>query len=465
VFTAKIIAQNVEFQLGGKTNAEKFEITDSDGKVIFQLKGNGKIGLGSAVLKSAKMHVQGSINSQGVYKIQGSTVLSKKGTYNTFVGEDAGMNNPTSTWFNTFTGYHAGYSNTIGWPNSFFGYMAGNDNTEGGYNTFVGSISGRMNTTGSDNTYVGEGSGRSNTSGNHNTFVGKGAGYSNTTSDNSFFGYQAGALNTSGAENTFIGTQAGYANTLAYGNTFTGYLAGTANTGSYNTFTGSYAGLDNTTGYRNTFNGRRAGENNTTGYYNTFIGYGTGHTNTTGIGNVFLGYYAGRFETGSNLLYVDNSDTGSPLIWGDFSNNRVVINGNSTHNTNSRTFFSNGAAGGTGAWINDSDGRMKKNITTIDQALDKVQNLRGVNFEWKETEHHEEGLQMGFIAQEVEEVIPEVVSNGGDSYSMQYSPLTALLVEAVKEQQQIIEELRNKNNLIEERLESIESLVQFTYNQ
>jgi hypothetical protein len=43
VFTAKIIAQNVEFQLGGKTNAEKFEITDSDGKVIFQLNSSSEI--------------------------------------------------------------------------------------------------------------------------------------------------------------------------------------------------------------------------------------------------------------------------------------------------------------------------------------------------------------------------------------------------------------------------------------
>jgi hypothetical protein len=58
---------------------------------------------------------------------------------------------------------------------------------------------------------------------------------------------------------------------------------------------------------------------------------------------------------------------------------------------------------------------------------------------------------MGFIAQEVEEIIPEVVSNGGDSYSMQYSPLTALLVEAVKEQQSLIDnqtELLNSQNQV-----------------
>ena len=51
---------------------------------------------------------------------------------------------------------------------------------------------------------------------------------------------------------------------------------------------------------------------------------------------------------------------------------------------------------------------------------------------------------MGFIAQEVMEIIPEVVDNGGDYYSMQYAPITALLVEAVKEQQKMIEVLKTE---------------------
>jgi hypothetical protein len=442
-------AQSIDFQLGGKTNAESFEIKDSDGNVLFQLKGNGKIGLGSAVLASAKMHVQGSINSQGVYKIQGMTVLSRKGSQNTFVGEEAGINRTTGI-YSTFTGYHAGYSNTNGWPNSFFGNEAGKGNTSGEFNTFIGSVSGKGNTTGGHNTYVGEGTGRLNTTGNNNTFMGRGAGYSNTASGNTFYGYTAGTSNTTGIENTFLGTQAGNANTSGSYNNYIGYLTGTVSTADYNTFTGSRAGEANTTGHRNIFIGRKAGKTNTTGFRNTYIGAYAGEL-STGSYNVFLGTNAGTHETGSNRLYIESSSSSSPLIWGDFTNDRVVIDGNSTHNTSNRTFFSNGAAGGTGAWNNDSDGRMKKNIATIDRALDKVQNLRGVNFEWKETEHHEEGLQMGFIAQEVEKVIPEVVSNGGDSYSMQYSPLTALLVEAVKELSARVEYLERQLDLAEVR--------------
>ena len=63
---------------------------------------------------------------------------------------------------------------------------------------------------------------------------------------------------------------------------------------------------------------------------NTALGRNAGHYNVTGSGNVFIGYKAGRSETGSNKLYIDNSDTTSPLIKGDFANNTVTINGDLT---------------------------------------------------------------------------------------------------------------------------------------
>jgi hypothetical protein len=107
-----------------------------------------------------------------------------------------------------------------------------------------------------------------------------------------------------------------------------------------------------------------------------------------------------------------------------------------------RKFWVNGDAGGTGAWQNDSDERLKKNIRTIDNALDKVARLRGVTFEWKDTQNHPEGQQMGLIAQEVEEIVPEVVEKKGEYYSMATSNLVALLIEAVKEQQEQIEDLK-----------------------
>ncbi|OHD13782.1 MAG: hypothetical protein A2Y41_03695 [Spirochaetes bacterium GWB1_36_13] len=85
-----------------------------------------------------------------------------------------------------------------------------------------------------------------------------------------------------------------------------------------------------------------------------------------------------------------------------------------------------------------SDFRYKKNIQALENPLEKILSLHGVSFEWKTEEyqdkHFAEGKTIGFIAQEAEKVVPEVVQTGKDGYkSMAYANITALLVEAVKE--------------------------------
>ena len=87
--------------------------------------------------------------------------------------------------------------------------------------------------------------------------------------------------------------------------------------------------------------------------------------------------------------------------------------------------------------VHSSDQRLKKNITTLDGALDKVLNLRGVSFEWKKVEgrmsNPQKGIQIGVVAQEVEAVVPELVKTGVEVYkSVAYANITALLIEAVK---------------------------------
>jgi hypothetical protein len=79
-----------------------------------------------------------------------------------------------------------------------------------------------------------------------------------------------------------------------------------------------------TTSNYNSATGTYALYSNTTGGYNSAIGYGAGYKNQTGSGNVFLGYKAGYNETGSNKLYIANSDA-NPLIYGNFSTGRVGI--------------------------------------------------------------------------------------------------------------------------------------------
>jgi len=159
-----------------------------------------------------------------------------------------------------------------------------------------------------------------------NTFVGVYAGASNSGSYNTFMGYYAGVFNTTGSYNTFMGNFAGFYNTTGFDNTFSGYMAGYENTtGYWNTFSGFLTGSSNTTGYGNTFSGYGAGYSNTAGSQNTFSGFQAGNSNTEGSGNVFLGYRAGYSETGSNKLYIANSMSNPPLIYGDFSTGNVGI--------------------------------------------------------------------------------------------------------------------------------------------
>ena len=89
-----------------------------------------------------------------------------------------------------------------------------------------------------------------------------------------------------------------------------------------------------------------------------------------------------------------------------------------------------------------SDETLKTNIEPIDSALDKVQQLQGVTYDWLS----DGSKDIGFIAQEVKEVIPQVVYGGkqeGD-LGLDYGSLTALLAEAIKEQQSQIDTLRTE---------------------
>jgi hypothetical protein len=96
-----------------------------------------------------------------------------------------------------------------------------------------------------------------------------------------------------------------------------------------------------------------------------------------------------------------------------------------------------------------SDGRLKNNIRTIEDALTKIMKLNPVEFDWLELAPHYDTYKelgqlhsIGFIAQEVRAIIPEVVDlQDNGYYSIDYPKLNALLVEGIKEQQVFIEEL------------------------
>jgi hypothetical protein len=153
--------------------------------------------------------------------------------------------------------------------------MAGRDHVDGLWNTFIGMNAGVIWISGNDNTVVGQ-----------NNAIAK----------------------TGGTENTFIGNEVNNGDYI-----FVGY------SGNGNTVVGAYAAR-RMQGNDNTIIGRRAG------------------AFATGSGNVFIGLRAGASETGSNLLHIDNTNTTTPLIWGDFANDLLRFNGKVGVNVQPSTF-------------------------------------------------------------------------------------------------------------------------------
>jgi hypothetical protein len=133
---------------------------------------------------------------------------------------------------------------------------------------------------------------------------------------------------------------------------------------------------------------------------------------------------------GTERLRIDNA--GNVGIGTTSPSTKLYVNGDITANSIAGT----------------SDIRFKTNIHTITNAIDKVKALRGVYFNWNQKAFPEKEFgaqnELGFIAQEVEKVLPEIVSKdkSKEEYrSVKYDKLVALLVEAIKEQQKQIDSL------------------------
>ncbi|MBN1339564.1 MAG: tail fiber domain-containing protein [Bacteroidales bacterium] len=232
-----------------------------------------------------------------VMKHDGKTLHITNNSHSVFIGNSAGVNNNNGyDSYNTFVGDSSGYSNNNGVFNSFYGAKSGTNTTWGSSNTFVGGRSGQYNTEGSQNSFFGVNAGRTNTTGDYN----------------SFFGYNSGSKNIDGAGNTFVGQYSGFENT----------------TGINNTFIGRSSGYGNTSGSFNTIIGLDCARHHESGDENIFIGTRSGYLNASGSKNVFLGSYAGYNEASSNKLYIENSDADSldALIYGDFLNDKLVLN-------------------------------------------------------------------------------------------------------------------------------------------
>ena len=168
---------------------------------------------------------------------------------------------------------------------------------------------------------------------------------------------------------------------------------------------------------------------------------------------------------------------------GNFAANQMAIDqatgnvGIGTSAPPSHKLEVNGSVAGVGPYQDISDARYKKNIFTLTGALDKILRLRGVSYDWRREENpainFNSGRQVGFIAQEVEKVLPEAVTKDEKgSYRLAYSAVVPLLVEAIKQQQQTITELQEERRELQAvltaqqaRLAALEHIVRRTKRQ
>jgi hypothetical protein len=221
--------------------------------------------------------------------------------------------------------------------------------------------------------------------------------------------------------------------------------------------------------------------------FNTsFFGIGTG-TPTTGSATGFAmksntnGYYGMYVDAGlTGLPFYGYALNGVAKAWtqlnGSNNNWELYYNGtqiaiNSTGNvglgttTPSQKLDVNGTIhaanlnGGATSLSTDasgniirtpSDANLKCQIASIDNPLEKVMQLHGVSYNFIDSDRFGSDRQMGFLAQDLEKVIPETVSSGGEYKSVNYQEITALLTEAVKEQQKIIDQLKERIEILEE---------------
>jgi hypothetical protein len=356
------------------------------------------------------------------------------------------------------SGAFAGSPSDTGTFNSGFGNQAMANISSGSVNTGMGGQSLLVNASGSSNTAVGYQALSQNTSGSGNTSIGSQSGQNNLTgTNNTFIGAGASAYSDLLSNATAIGANAivSASNALVLGTPGTNVGIGTSTPYQPLVIQADDNGVARDAAQQLVIQG------NTNPNLQLLIGYRT--SGATSINNVVVeggeatiqATWNGNENTG--LLLQPNGGcvcigTGT----GEFLEPLVIGQGQGT-----------AVADG---WQTYSSRRFKTNIHTLPDALAKVEKLRGVSYDLKATGKHE----IGVIAEEVGAVVPEVVTwepNGKDAHSVDYARLTALLIEAAKQQQaeiaaqsaqlaKAIRQIKAQQTLIGKQANSIKALAE-----
>jgi hypothetical protein len=272
--------------------------------------------------------------------------------------------------------------------------------------------------------------------------------FNTTASNNTAVGYQAAYANTTGSVNVAMGVTALYTNTTGRDIAAVGASALLSNTtGSYNTAFGSSALEKNTTASTNTAVGYQAGYNHTTGGDSVFLGWQAGKGVTTGANNICIGSNSGNYitaiTTGGQCIYLGTYTTASSS-----SVTYEIVVGYAASGKGANTGFINSLSTYNGAntttWNTTSDQRLKKNIVDNTDGLDIINKIQVRNFEYRLPEEitevpqeqaiKKQGVQLGVIAQELQQILPECVKTESTGVmTVDADNLTWYLVNAVKE--------------------------------
>lgn len=414
-----------------------------------------------------------------------TTKVPQLNAANTFTGNQTVNGNLSSTGIVTGTRFQIG-SILFAWGDSVAGNsslgFAGNTGDQNVLTTAVGARALLVNS-GSNDTAVGTDTLRSNTTGTNDTATGYGALYFNTTgSQNTATGNIALEGNTTGGYNTAVGFESLVNNTTASYNTALGYLSGPDPSHANQTNSTAIGAFADVTASNSLVLGSISGVNTATADTNVGIGT-TAPASTLDVeanmparsAPIFLLKNNAAIQSGANGNAIDlrfapdggsnvgnanafirvqedgNSQYGAFMSFATMADGgagsgalerlRITASGNVGIGFSSPThIFQIGQGLGAAfadSWSTYSSRRWKTNIQTLPDALAKVEQLRGVSYDLKANGKHE----IGVIAEEVGQILPEIVSygeNGKDALGVDYSRLTALLIEATKEQQALI---------------------------
>ncbi len=321
---------------------------------------------------------------------------------------------------NTAEGQNALLGLTSGYYNTAVGFSSLKSNTIGYLNTAVGINALSFNTTGSSNTANGAAALYSNTTGQHNIANGGYALFSNTAGySNIAIGTYALYFNTTGNSNTAIGGNAGlitgtlWDNTTGSNNTAVGALALRSSNGDGNTAVGSGALID-LSGSLNTALGVNAGQNLHGGESN----------------NIYIGANVGGVRGESNTIRIGNADITDTFISG--------ISGTTVASGAAVFVDSNGHLGTV-----TSSKRFKEEIRPMNKTSEAIFSLEPVTFRYKKEIDPTGASQFGLVAEEVEQVNPELVARdaNGKPYTVRYEAVNAMLLNEFLKEHRKVQEL------------------------